>query len=144
MTRASRERPLVRFDQAVHEAGQREREHHEAGDVRSASALHPGLGDSGQRDDDRDDADRQVDEEDPSPGQTGGERAAEQRPDRDGETGDGTPDAERDASVLAAERVREQRQRDREHDRAADALQPAGELQHRASTSRRRTAATRS
>ena len=76
------------------------------------------------------DAERQVDEEDPPPGQTGGERAAEQRPDGDGQSGDRTPDPERDAALPTGEGAGQQGQGDGEHDGAADALRAAGQDQH--------------
>ena len=44
---------------------------------------------------------------------------------------DGAPDAERRRPVFAVELLADQRQRGREHPGAADALQPAGEVEQR-------------
>ena len=70
-----------------------------------------------------------------------GEHAADQRPDRDRARRRRAPDAERRAPLAPVERLGEQRQRGGEHRRPADALQAAGEVQHRAASSAGRTAA---
>ena len=77
------------------------------------------------------DPDRDVDEEDPLPAEALGDQAADQRPDRDGAADRRPPDAERRRPVVAVELLRDQRQRGREHRRAADALQPAGQVEQR-------------
>ena len=67
------------------------------------------LGQAGVGHRDRDEADRDVDPEDPLPGEALGDRPADERPDRDREAGDAAPRAERDARVArggtAADRI---------------------------------------
>ena len=75
---------------------------------------------------DRDDADGDVEPEDPVPRDAVDDRAADQRAGRDGDAGDAGPDAERHAALAFGERRGQQRQRQRRDDRAADALDGAG------------------
>ena len=71
-------------------------------------------------------ADRQVDEEDPVPGQRVGEHAAEQHADRAAAGHDEAEDAHRlRALARFGEQVHDQRERDRGDDGAADALHRA-------------------
>ena len=121
------------LDQREHEERQRGCEREEAEPVRAAR---PGIArflQAGECDHEDRRADRQVDEEDPPPGQAGRECPTHDRPDRDREAGDGTPHAERNTPVLAAERVGQQRQRHGEHDRAADTLHAARDYEEQRS-----------
>jgi len=124
------EAALVGLDEPVDQAGQGRTEHDEPGPVGPGAATGLGLRDLRGDDHDRDHADRQVDQEDPAPGQRRGQQPAQQRADRDGEPGDRAPDAERRAALPTAERACQQSQRHREHDRPADTLQATGQLQH--------------
>ena len=76
-----------------------------------------------------DDADRDVDQEGPSPGVVGGEPATEQRTDRRHPTDGGAPDGERDGSILALIDGVDRREGCREDHGPADALQEAAEDQ---------------
>ena len=78
---------------------------------------------------DRRRADREVDEEDPAPGEPRGEHTAGERADRDRCADRRAPDPERRAALLAVELLRDQRERGREHHRAADSLHAAGDDQ---------------
>ena len=69
--------------------------------------------------------DRDVEPEDPLPGDPVDDGAADERARRDGKTGDPGPGAERDAALLGRECGREERQRQRSHDGAADPLDGA-------------------
>ena len=121
--------PLAGLDQAVDERAERQREASRSrtspGDRRRGSLDSATLR---QRDGQGHQADRDVDEEDPAPGQAAGEDAAEDRADRDRDAGGRTEDAERRTAVLAVERAGEQRQGGGEHRRAADALEGAREI----------------
>ena len=119
---------LAGADEAEHERAQGRGEMTKPGPVRAAGTALYRLGHLGPGQSDGTETDREVDEEDPPPGQAGGERAAEQRADGDGEAGDRPPDAEGDAALTAGEGAGEQRQRHREHDRAADALDPRARI----------------
>ena len=84
--------------------------------------LVPGLAQLRDCDQGRHDPDRDVDEEDPAPGQVIRQHAADQGADGDGGARDRAPDPERGAAFAALELLREQRQRGGEHDRSADTL----------------------
>ena len=72
-----------------------------------------------------DEADRDVDPEDPLPRQALDHGAADERPEGDGQAADATPGAEREAAALGRDRRAEDRQRQRRDDRAAEALERA-------------------
>ena len=74
------------------------------------------------RERDQDEAERDVDPEDPLPGKTGDDSAADERADRDREAADPAPRAQGEPTLLGGHRRREERQRQRSDDRAADAL----------------------
>jgi hypothetical protein len=92
-------------------------------DARAARRLR--LLDLAQRERDRDDPDRQVDEEDRLPADAVGQHTADERPDRHRGACDRAPDAECGSAVAALVGGGEQGQRGREHERAADPLQRA-------------------
>ena len=110
-----------REDQAEEAAGQR----HEADRIEPAVLGVARLVQLLRRQDDRGNADRDVDEEDPPPREPGGERAARQRADRDRRADRRAPDAERGAALPAVELLREQGEGGREHHRPAEPLDAA-------------------
>ena len=89
------------------------------------------LLDGAARDRQADEAEREVDEEDPAPVEAAGERAADERADGEGGADRGAVGGERLAALLRLrERLREQGERDGEHDRRADALCGTRGVQH--------------
>ena len=121
----------VAADQAEDEQEQRAGERHGAGPVDLAAARV--LRDSAtlrERQRDRREPDRHVDEEDRLPADGLHEHAADQRPDGDGAADRRAPEPERRAAVAALIGGGDQRERGREHERAADALQRAREVEH--------------
>jgi hypothetical protein len=71
-------------------------------------------------------ADRDVQPEDPLPGDAVDDRTADERAHGDGESRNARPDAERGSATLARDGVAQNRQRERRDDRRAEALQRAG------------------
>ena len=71
------------------------------------------------------DPDRDVDVEDPVPGDVLGDHAAEQRPDRERHRRDAGPDADRRAALACREGGADDRERRGHHQRRADALHRA-------------------
>ncbi len=114
-------------DEPVDQRAERAGERHQAEPVDPTGVRIAGLGDREQSDRDRDNANRKVHEEDPSPGQPAGQHPAEDRAHSDRHAGDGPEDPEGDPAVAAAKRVGEQRQGRREHDRTADTLPGPGQ-----------------
>ncbi len=84
------------------------------------------LLDLGARDPQAEDADRDVDQEDPLPVQAAGQRAADERADGEGGADGGAVGGQRPGALLhVGVGVGQQRERDGEHDRRADALHGA-------------------
>ena len=112
--------------EAVDEGAHAERRGRRAADVEFAGVA-LGLGQVAGRQGDEDDADRDVDEEAPTPGDPGGQHAAEDEADAGPGAGDGGVEGDR-AGALGAlgEGDREQRQGRGRGDRGADALDRAG------------------
>ena len=97
-----------------------------AGDVEAMALATPDAWDQQRRQDDGDDADGNVDEEDPAPPQVGDDKATQRRSRDDGETGECSKDAEDGAELLSREDAHRDRKHLRRHDRPAQALQGAG------------------
>ena len=72
-------------------------------------------------------ADRDVEPEDPLPGDALDDRAADQRAERDGQAADPAPCSEREPALLRRCRVAEDRQRKGHDDRSPETLEGAGE-----------------
>jgi hypothetical protein len=105
--RAGRGEPAVRvaLDEPEHDGRQAERERDEARRVEAgAPVLVARLGDPQERGHERHDADREVDQERPPPGDVGGEPAAEERPEGGHAADHGAVDGEGDRPLAAAER----------------------------------------
>ena len=119
---------VVAVDHAPHDPQQARAGEAEARDVEAAlgpvGLLEPQVGKDG-----RDDADRDVEQEDPVPAQPLGDGATHERADRDREPGDPAPRAEREGPSLRGNRGRQDRQAERRDDRATDALDGPGEDQ---------------
>ena len=105
-------------------------EGHHAGQVDALGVRVTRLGDDLDRERDRDDADRQVDEEDPAPAEVRGQQPARDRPDGGRRPVDRAPGAERDAAVPPGVGTADQRHRGREHRRPAQPLDAPGGDQH--------------
>ena len=71
----------------------------EAGEVEAVDGPWVSV-EAEERERDREQPDRDVDPEDPLPGEALGDRATDERPDRDREAGDAAPGAERDGASL--------------------------------------------
>ena len=97
------------------------------------------LGDPGEHERHGEQADRDVDPEDPLPGEALGDGAADHRAARDREAGEALQRADRRAAALGREGGADERQRERHHERGAGALDGAGGDQR----SRRRARARR-
>src|SRR5439155_25596850 len=97
--RRARPPELVRSDQAPDDGEQATAHEAEAGQVEPGRRA-VRLAEAGPGHRDRDQPDRDVDPEDPLPGEALGDGAADERPDRDGETGDSAPRAEGDGPTL--------------------------------------------
>ena len=120
------------LDEAEDEQAEAARDQHEADRIEPRlRVLVLRLTDVAKRAEDRDQRHRDVDEERPAPGKVGRQPAAEQRPDRGHAADRGAPDAERDRAVPAPEVRVQDGLRGRQDHRAADALEDAGEDQHR-------------
>ena len=122
---------LLRLDEPVDERDQSRGDRDRAGDVEGlVRLLVLRLRDVPQREHEGRDPDREVDEEDPGPGEEVGQDPAEQQADRAAAGRDRAPDAHRLRPLLA---LGEGRGHDRESrgrdERRAEALQPAGEDQ---------------
>ena len=102
-------------------AEQAARREHEPERV-EAFARAVALGQEGARERQDDDPERDVQPEDPLPGDAVDDGAADERPERDREPRDARPDAERDAAALGGEGRCEQGQAERKHHRRARAL----------------------
>ncbi len=118
----------VGADDAEDEQAEADRRRQGAGQVERAGAGGvPPLGQQALRGDGGDQADRDVDEQDPAPGQRAGEDAAEQDPGRSAGAAHGAPDADRPvASGALAERRGEDGQRRGCDHRAPQALDRPG------------------
>ena len=92
----------------------------------SASSLPRDSRDPREHERDRQQADRDVDPEDPLPGEAVGDRAADHRPAGDGEAGQALQRAHRRAAPLGREGGADERERERHHERRAHALDGAG------------------
>ena len=134
--RAAAPAPVAAAQQREDERKETSGEEHEAEQVEAAMLLVARLVQVGERAEDAEGSDRQVDEEDPAPAGVLGQEAADERADRDGEPDRRAPDPERGAALAAVELLREDRERDREHRRAADALEAAGEVEEEGSGGR--------
>ena len=129
--RRARPAVLVAAQQREHEQEQAGGQRDLAGHVELAGVRVARLLDRLARDRDADQAERQVDEEDPAPVEAAGERAADERADGEGGADRSAVGGERLAALLRVrERLREQGERDGEHDRGADALRGARGVQH--------------
>jgi hypothetical protein len=110
----------------VNERAEPERHRDRAADVqprRAPAAVGSArLGQPDQPGDDPGHADRDIDEQDPSPGQRRGQHAAEDRPGGPARSGDRAPDPERPGPALRRERGHDDRQGGRRQQRPADAL----------------------
>ena len=109
---------------------ERRREGEQAPDVgarrlRVARLAHPRQGDE-----QRERADRDVDEEDPAPVERVGEDPADERSRRHGDADRRSPDGDRAADVGPAVLGSDQRERRGEERRAPDALHRAGDVEH--------------
>ena len=102
---------------------------HEPGPVEASGAGIARLAKLRQRQGDRQQADRHVDEEDPLPAEGVDEHAPDERahghPDADARS----PDPERGLALAGRELLRDQGEHRSEHRRAADSLQAAGEVE---------------
>ena len=107
--------PVAAAQQREDERKETSGQEHEAEQVEAAMLLVARLVQVGERAEDAERADRQVDEEDPPPAGVLGEEAADERADRDGEPDRRAPDPERGAALAPVELLREDRERDREH-----------------------------
>ena len=102
----------------------RDREHAAAEEVDVPVGVRPANGGQQPPDDDQaDDADRDVDEEDPVPAGVVGEQAADGRAEDERQPEDGAEQALVTAALGRAEQVADDGQRDREQRAGADALQ---------------------
>ena len=119
----------VAADEAEDQQEEGKREGDDAGEVDRLRVLGEDVDDLALGQDHRPDPDRDVEEEDPLPAEALGDDAADQRPDRDRAADHGSPDAERGRPVFAVELLADQGQRGGEHPGAADALQPAREVE---------------
>ncbi len=129
--RRARPAVLVAAQQREHEQEQAGGQRELAGHVELAGVGVLRLLDGAARDREADEAQRQVDEEDPAPVETAGERAADERADGERGADRGAVGGERLGALLRAlERLREQGERDGEHDRRADALRGARGVEH--------------
>ena len=122
---------VVAAEDAEHDQEQRRGEGHETGDVRPSRALVAGLRDPGERNREGEDADRDVDEEDPAPSEPVGQETTDQRAGGDRSPHRGTPDGKRAEEVVPAVLVADDRQRRCKECGAADPLQPAGDVEGR-------------
>ena len=125
---------LVRLDERVDEQGERGRDDDRARGVEVAhGVLDAALVEQARRQRDRDQADRDVDVEDPLPAEVLGEDPAEQHADRAACAGDRAPDREGLVALDAlGERGREDRERRRRDDRRAEPLHGARADEHAA------------
>ena len=121
----------VAAEDADHDEEQRRGEGHETAHVRMSRALVPGLRDPGERNREREDADRDVDEEDPAPPKAVGEETADQRARGNGSPDRGAPDGKRPEAVGAAVLVADERQCSCEERGAADPLERPGDIERR-------------
>src|SRR5579884_871391 len=117
---------LVGPDEAVDQGAQSPGEQQEPGQVRPAGPALPRLFQAEQRDGQGDDADGNVDEEDPAPADACGDDPAQDRPDRHGDAGYRAPHPEGGAAVAALEGLGQQGQGGGEHHRPAQPLPTAG------------------
>ena len=112
-----------REDEQEQAGGQRDL----AGPVDAVRARVARLLDLRARDPQAEQADRQVDQEDPLPVEAAGEQAADQRADRERSADRRAVGGQRAGALTGArEGMRQQRERDGEHDRRADALRRRG------------------
>jgi hypothetical protein len=113
--------------EAVHEAGQAERDQRRAGDVVTGVALGPALADQAQPERAGDQRDRDVHQQTPAPVRVLGEHAAQQQADRGATAGDRPVHAEGLGPLLGVgEQYRQQGERGRREERPESALQRAG------------------
>ena len=94
---------LVSLDQGEDQAEQAADQRHEPDRVEPAELGVARLAELPRREDDRPDADRDVDEEDPPPREPGGQHAAGERADRDGRADRRAPGAESRAALPPVE-----------------------------------------
>ena len=112
--------------QADEEGTDRDCEHRGANVVDVASRLRsPDGGQQAPQDDERDQADGDVDEEDPMPRPRVGDDSADRWPDQGGKAEDGTEQAQILAAFGRRIKVRDDGQRYREYGTAAQALEPS-------------------
>ncbi len=111
-----------------HDPERGERDQHQPREVERAVAP-ARLRDPGEHERHRQQPDRDVDPEDPLPGQAVGDRAADHRPAPDGQAGQALQRAHRRAAALGREGGADERQRERHHERRADALDGTGDDQ---------------
>jgi hypothetical protein len=101
----------------------------EAGEPEARQVQPPvgaeGLGQAGARERDQDQADGDVETEDPVPRDALHDGAADQRAERDAEAADAGPDAEREPAALRREGLGQQGQRERQDERGAQPLHGA-------------------
>jgi len=118
---------LARSDDPVHERDQATRDGHCSGQVEApVRFLVLRLGHDPQRQDERDDADRNVDEEDPGPRERVGEDPAEEQADGAAADRDRRPHAHRFGPLRAFSEGRgHDREGGRRHERRAEALDSA-------------------
>ena len=119
----------VGLDQPVRDEEQRRRAQDQTHDVELALLLGPGFADGRHRDEERDDADRHVQEEHRLPAEVLDHVAAERRAERERDARDAGPDAERLRPLVRREGHGDDRQRAGDQQRAADALERAGDDQ---------------
>ncbi len=112
-------------DQAVDDAEEAAADEERAGDV-EAGARGVGLGEAQAGEREQRDAERDVQPEDPVPGDVLGEAAADERAAGDGEAVDRAPDAVGHAAPLGGDGGGEEGEGQRHRDRGADALDGAG------------------
>ena len=105
-----------------HQGGQTDCRQHDSDPVEGVVVLLD-LGHEHGREDQADDADGEVDEEDPLPAEVVGQHAAEQRADQRCHTGDGAPDTHCRTTLFGREDARDHGHRLRRDECGSDALQ---------------------
>ena len=115
----------VRLDEPVREREEADRGRRETGQVEPLVRLVARLVDEQEAGGDGQDADGDVDEEDPAPVDVLGQQPADERADRERERRDAGPDADRGAALAGRERRRDDRERRGVHERRADTLDHA-------------------
>ncbi len=117
------------MDEAVDDAGEAGRGQHQATEI-EALVGPEGLVQPAPRGDHGNDADRDVEPEDPLPGEALGDGATDERSDGDGKAADAAPGAERECAAFRRNGGGEDRQRQRNDEGTAHTLQSAGNDEH--------------